>query len=194
MKLSVKKIFLIFVLSVITLSLSAQHMSFMGIPIGTHINTFRQSILSKGFKPFSSRDAAPNIYCFNGTFSGYRVTLNVQVTPKTKKVYSVYTVFTDFFYFKSGYNPRYGSGVSMKDITNVFNDLSAKLTKKYGNYYNYNPSDPQYLKWHIWHCKGGSIGLVIANYNDAPNCVKMFIDYSDEATERLRKQEEYDDI
>ena len=135
------------------------------------------------------------MYCFDGgTFSGYRVTLNVQITPKTKKVYSVYAVFTDLFYFKSGFNLKYGSGVSMKDITNSFDDLSQKLTKKYGNCFIYKPDDPQFLKWHSWQCKGGDICLVIANYNDAPDCVKMYIEYSDLSTRELCSQEEYDDL
>ncbi len=188
-----KKYLLSFVLLVISLSLSAQHMSFMGIPMGTHINTFKQSILSKGFKPTSSE--APNMYCFNGgTFSGNNVTLNVQVTPKTKKVYGVYAVFTDFFHFKSGYNPRYGSGVSMKLLYDVFDDLSTKLTKKYGNYFSYNPNDSQYYKWNYWTCKGGNISLVIVNYDDTPDCVRMFIHYTDESTEKIDIQEENDDL
>lgn len=178
-----------------SLCIVAQHMSFMGIPMGTHISTFNKTILSKGFKPLQTDDAAPNNYCYNGgTFSGYRVTLNVLVTPKTKKVYGVYAVFTDFFYFKSGYNPRYGRGVSMKDITESFNSLSKKLNQKYGECFPYKPDDAQYLKWNSWQSTGGYIDLVIANYNDAPDCVKMYIKYTDETTRRLNIREEDDDL
>ena len=178
-----------------SLCIVAQHMSFMGIPMGTHINTFKKSLLSKGFKTLQTNDAAPNIYCYNGgTFSGYRVTLNVQVTPRTKKVYSVYAVFTDFFYFKSGYNSIYGRGVSIKDITETFNSISKKLTQKYGECFPFTPDDPQFLKWNSWQSTGGDICLVIANYNDDPNCVKMYIEYSDESTRRLNNHEENDDL
>jgi hypothetical protein len=122
------------------------------------------------------------------------VTLNVQVTPKTKKVYSVIAVFSDFFYFKSGYNPIYGRGVSMKDITQTFNTISKKLTQKYGECFPFRPDDPQFLKWNSWQSTGGDISLVIANYNDAPDCVKMYIEYSDAPTRRLNSQEESDDL
>ena len=178
-----------------SLCIVAQHISFMGIPMGTHINTFKQSILSKGFKSKSVSDAAPNIYCFDrGIFSGYRVTLNVQVTPKSKKVYSVYAVFTDFLYFKPGYQLNNGNSVSMKDIVDTFDDLSKKLTNKYGNYFSYKPEDPQFLKWHTWQAKGGDISLVIANYNDTPECVKIYIEYSDESTRKLNSKEENKDL
>lgn len=190
-----KKLFIFFVLSIITLPLSAQHVRFMGIPMGTHINTFRKSILSKGYRHFSSSDAAPNIYYFDGgTFCGYRVSLNVQVTPKTKKVYDVHAIFSDFFHFKSGFNPRYGVGVSIKDITDLFYNLSTRLTQKYGNYFDFNPNNPVFIKWRYWHTRGGYVSLIIACYDDYPDCVKIAIDYSDESTRSLNDQEEADDL
>ena len=54
-----RKVFISIMLLMITLSINAQHMSFMGIPMGTHINNFKQSIISKGFKALSVTDAAP---------------------------------------------------------------------------------------------------------------------------------------
>jgi len=179
-----------FVISFITLSMSAQHISFMGIPLGTHINTFRQSILPKRFKATSA--AAPNTYCFEGGFSGYNVTLNVLVTPKTKKVYKVYGVFTDVIHCKSGND--YRCTTSMDGVNNAFKDLCQKLTRKYGSYYPFNPNDAQYYKWYNWDAKGGNIDLSIVCFNDQPDYVKLIICYNDKATQRLNDQEEYDDI
>ena len=86
------KYFLFFIFLNLTLSVWADHMSFMGIPINGPISTFQTGLINKGFK-FLQKDEDGRMY--KGKFYGESVELYVSYDQKIKSVYSVLVIFPE---------------------------------------------------------------------------------------------------
>lgn len=187
-----KRIIICIILFLFAINISAQHMSFMGIPMGSHFNTFRKSLESKGFKLSTDQMDNPNFYNYEGYFAGYKVGLVVSTTPTSKKVSDVWVIFSEFFHFKSGYNLKYGAGVSMDDVENLYLDLTDKLVSKYGLPKGYDENS-KFLKNLFFQTDAGNIMLTEEFLEDI-NCVRLTLYYSDKLTKELGNQEKINDL
>lgn len=189
-----KRIIICIILLLFAINISAQHLNFMGIPMGSHINTFSKSLESKGFKLATGTGMNyPNFYYYSGVFAGERVGLTVIVTPSTKKVSDVGVIFADYIHYKSGLNSSYGVGVSLDKINILFNDLSRDLTKKYGVPIESEKDDPMIKKSHWFRTNEGDIHLHI-EYIEEKNIVRVSLSYTDKSTDKLNSQERLNDL
>lgn len=85
-----KSLFLIIVLCM-SVSMKAQHFTFMGIPIDGSPDDFEQELVLRGFRRFEFVNNAefPVYRWYKGIFAGYKSTLLVSSTKKSNTVYSV---------------------------------------------------------------------------------------------------------
>lgn len=171
-----RKILSILVLLFITLPLAAQNMKFMGIPLGSSIASFKQSLINKGFswdsKKSDSREYN-SMYIFDGKFSGERVGLSVCITPKTRKVYEVCVRFKDLAY------SNYGNGISFDDQDYKYDKLYQSLCNKYGQptYYKIKLND-QFPCSTLWETSSGTVELFYSWYkNTYRNLDLVYTDY-----------------
>ena len=90
-----KKLFIIFLLSVLTLGAGAQSQAdprsllFMGVPLEGTIDSLKPRLLDNGFAEWGSSDDGEDYY-FRGKFYGIRAKLMVSVTAATRFVSSAY--------------------------------------------------------------------------------------------------------
>lgn len=89
-----KRLIFSFFIIFLSLSISAQHLKFMGIPIDGNINTFASKLNAKGFSisPLN-KDAGVGLRIMVGRFFNEAAQLWISYTPSTKTVYSVRVVF-----------------------------------------------------------------------------------------------------
>lgn len=78
----------------LSLSISAQHLKFMGIPIDGNVNAFASKLNAKGFSVSPlNRQAGAGLRIMAGRFFDQPAQLWINYTPATKMVYSVRVVF-----------------------------------------------------------------------------------------------------
>lgn len=173
----------------ITLSMTAQHMKFMGIPMGCSMNSFKQQLINKGFKVNikKTNDKLYNgMYCFNGKFSGELAGLSVSFSPKSRTVYTVNVRFKGLAYSK------YRNELKMEDQDARYDALVEGLTKKYGDpkYYKVKLSEEFPLAT-IWETPSGEVSLFYSWYlNTYRNMDLFYKDYS--AASKNKKEKESD--
>lgn len=81
-------------LFIVTLSVNAQHMKFLGIPMNTNITNFSAKLKSKGYKIApKNKHTGPGLRIMEGRFFNQNAELWISYTPSTKMVYSVRVVF-----------------------------------------------------------------------------------------------------
>lgn len=82
-----KKLFLLLILTLNSLLLSAQsHITFKGIPVDGPVSTFIEKLEKKGYKLWKEFDSG---YAMSGSFTGEEATIYVLFSPKTKTVWKV---------------------------------------------------------------------------------------------------------
>lgn len=81
---------LIIGLAIVAATAYAEHFKFMGITMDGDLATFEKGLLAKGFTPQEDcQDNTPTAKWYEGTFFGQDVVLCVNLTPKSKKVFSI---------------------------------------------------------------------------------------------------------
>ena len=81
-------------LFIVTLSVNAQHMKFLGIPMNTNITNFSAKLKSKGYTIApKNKHTGPGLRIMEGRFFNQNSELWISYTPSTKMVYSVRVVF-----------------------------------------------------------------------------------------------------
>lgn len=81
-------------LFIVTLSVNAQHMKFLGIPMNTNITNFSAKLKSKGYTIApKNKHTGPGLRIMEGRFFNQNAELWISYTPSTKMVYSVRVVF-----------------------------------------------------------------------------------------------------
>lgn len=89
-----KKVALFFFVIMLSLTINAQHLKFMGIPIDGNINTFASKLASKGFSVSQkNKNAGVGLRILKGRFYDRTVELWIEYTPSTKTVYCVQVLF-----------------------------------------------------------------------------------------------------
>ena len=88
-----KRYILTLILAIVATCCIAQHLTFMGIPMGKKIVDFKSQLALKGFKTVNQNN---NTYRMAGYFNGFNVTVDIETTPKTKLVYRVAVIFNDY--------------------------------------------------------------------------------------------------
>lgn len=94
-----KRISITFVFLCLWVISFAQNISFMGIPLGTNLNDFKEKLTEKGYtydNYKSNRGDSHDTYYFDGVFAGSVVTLSVTTTPKSKLISAVSVGFKDY--------------------------------------------------------------------------------------------------
>lgn len=171
-----KKIVLSLFLSFIALASVAQsqHIKFLGIPLGQSYTNFNQQLYAKGFKYDGL--GGPNMYFFSGTFAGEEVYVNVEVTPKSKKVSTIQVLFK-----------RFRKHSSSSDVRLKYDDILESLKKKYGMPGKSNNDEGFYFT--LWDVGDNSIFLGSIAGENFPLCLT----YTDKETAKLGKREEETD-
>ncbi len=97
---AIKKIFLVLILSVITISVNSQtHMKFMGITMDGNVNEFCEKLSSLGLK--KDKEQLKDGVCFKGQFYGEDADFIVHYDVETKNVYSVSVFIIKKFGFEN---------------------------------------------------------------------------------------------
>lgn len=82
-------ILFLFVFFMITTS-SAEHIKFMGVPVGGNVAAFKDSLKAKGF---IYKMSFKTLYSFEGIFANEVVAVEVLASPKTKQVCKIIVYF-----------------------------------------------------------------------------------------------------
>lgn len=98
-----------------TTAFSQEHMLFRGVPIDGTVESFAQSLVSKGFTKIGIQDGNTML---SGKFTGRDVIIVAYSSPASKKVYRVGVI--------------YQVDNTWSVIENLYNDLKSMLTQKYG--------------------------------------------------------------
>ena len=106
-----------------SMSMMAQHINFLGKPLGCNIATFKQRMIERGFK--SNGEVEPTVYSFDGIFGGDEVLVAAYLSQKTRIVYQVGVFYNDYRSFS--YDDD-----SKSTQKNKFNRLAESFVKKYG--------------------------------------------------------------
>ena len=176
---------IVIVLSLSCILCEAQVMSFMGIPMGANIESFKHKLLTKnGFTdhplPYE------NIYAVDGIFAGKRAAISIATTPKSKLVYQVLVAFTDVNYYEYEHD-----AAQKKELQeNLFEQIRLKLITKYGNPTQNTISYDCYLKWCFWETNEGRIDLMIYKPIDAALYRRLQVIYEDGITSQRNTSEE----
>lgn len=182
-----KKILLIVLFLSLSCSVgSAQSMTFLNIPMGTSISSFKQKLLAKkGFK--SHPLPYENIYGVEGSFAGMQAAFSIETTPKSKLVYSVLVSFSSFNYYTNDYN----ANQKQKAQENLYEDIRLRLIKKYGQPTRdtFSPNS-EFLKWCYWELKNGRVDLMISQPADLGTYRRIQVIYEDSKTAQKRRREE----
>ena len=141
-----KKILFILLSFFFTLSLMAQHISFLGKPIGCDITEFKQRMIARNY--VSNGEVENGVYSFNGMFGGYNTLIAAYLTSKSKVVYSVGVFYKDFTS-----NEYYDN--SLETQKNQYNLINDALINKYGI-----PSSTKDL-FSLWDVEYGEIILTV---------------------------------
>lgn len=163
-------------------------MSFLGIPMGTDIASFKQELLAKdGFKDHPLH--YDNIYGADGIFAGMVAAISIATTPKSKLVCDVAVAFTDFSY------ETYDSNAEQMQQAqeNAYEYCKAKLINKYGNPTQNTITFGCNLKWCYWELNEGRIDLMITQPADTKTHRKLQLVYEDKITGQKNMIEEDED-
>ena len=157
------KVFLILLLSIIvSFSINASKIQFMGKPLGCLYSEMDQFLLSKGFK-YLEEDS--NIYFYQGQFGGDNTEIAVYVSPKTKLIYRLCVLYTNF-------QGDYKDEVFMKLLMNKKEILYEFFIKKYGNP---NTVLDESIIWNV-----GEDGLIIIDTTEnLVDTMQLIIEYVD---------------
>ena len=185
-----KKVFSTILVSVLFLiNLSAQHMSFMGIQMGTNVDSFKQKMLQKnGFKEHPLPDKG--ILGIDGTFSGQDAAFSILYTSKSRLVEQVVVSFSTLNYYTTSYNANTREAMQ----NGYYDKFREEITKKYGtpSFEEYNSSG-DYIKWCQWNLNEGTIILYIAEYSDNPHYRRMDVVYEDKLAVKQGEKEKASD-
>lgn len=135
-----KKYFLFILISCISLSISAQHLKFMGLPIDGTITSFNSKLLTKGFRISpKNKTEGPGARVYRGKFANMPCDITMQYSTKTNIVFACNAVSDDSDDFISiietytklvdDYEFKYGSKVVKKEV-------SKKQLTEEGLFYN----------------------------------------------------------
>lgn len=161
----------------------AQHLNFLGIPMGSNINTFRKSLLAKrGF--YADGSDGGNIFYFQGFFNGNKCAFSVCTTPKSKKVYEIYVTFSDFTCYD--YSPESSKNLQFS----MYRKYKTQLSSKYGN--PFETTTEILLKASIWTLKYGEVYLII-DHQDQKKLRRLMVEYIDKASEQINEKESSSD-
>ena len=165
-----KRVFSLLLFVFLTMSVVAQQrMNFLGQPLGCSLATFKQRMVTKGYK--YKGEVETNIHYFDGVFGGDGVTACALVTPKSKTVYEVAVVYTDI------------SDYSKSDLDYKKESLVMSFIKKYGDY---SIENDIYTKWFY------NYGTIIIQYKYNSK-TPLIIWYDDELGEKKRESESESD-
>lgn len=162
------------------LSLSAEHLSFKGIPLEGSIYSFCQKLQASGFK-LVSRDT--NMRILEGKFTKYDVTVGVLSDQTGKNVTSVIvllpsseewkTLVNTYDYYKSLYTEKYGEPALCEENNPSKSDSNISLmyevhqgTISYGSVFL---APGGYIELSIEKANGLYTGQVIIRYMDEQN-------------------------
>lgn len=112
------RLILIGLFSIVSFSLNAKHLEFMGIPITGTITSFQTKLQSKGCSIAKGNDQLPSgIRGFKGVFAGKDCDIYVWYNHRTKQVYQVRAIsdcgasldiaHNTFYYYKNLLNQKY---------------------------------------------------------------------------------------
>lgn len=121
------RFFLIAWVAICSLTISAKHLNFMGIPINGTIASFQSKLQAKGCSIFKDNDQLPvGVRGFEGIFAGKKSLILVWYNSRSKQVYKV-QVATDgeltideahstFNYYKDMLNNKYDGQAFTSDM------------------------------------------------------------------------------
>lgn len=145
-----KKSIFIIVSLFFQINLFAQHISFLGQPLGCDFATFKNHMREKHFK-YKGKDRS--LHVFKGEFAGEKSKLYVKLNPKTGNVFSVMVVLNNYISAPDDY-------IKYDDLTRKYKSLKRDYISKYG-FTIYE--DAEGIRWYLEN--KGSIGLVINTVN-----------------------------
>ena len=172
-----KRYFVLTIMYLCFIPIMAQHMNFLGKPLGCSINTFKQRMVERGYK--SNGEVEPTAYSFDGVFGGDRVLVAAYVTPKSNIVYSVGVFYLD--YTSKSYDES-----SLNSQMDKFESLISSFTKKYGDI------SRKGNKFVIWELEYGDIIINIPG-DDEDISKNLIVWYNDEQSTKLRDEERESD-
>lgn len=166
-----KRVFTLLTFMLLTMFVVAQQrMNFLGQPLGCSWTTFKQRMVSKGYKYLG--EVETNIHYFDGVFGGDDVTIGAIVTSKSKTVYNIAVVFDEYH----SYN-------SKKTLDLKKNSLIKSFIKKYGNnFFEYGI----YTRWIF------NYGVITIQY-DISDKTPIIIWYCDKLGEEKSEKEQESD-
>lgn len=182
-----KKLFLLLILTLNSLLLSAQsHITFKGIPVDGHVSMFVEKLEKKGYK---LRDKLDSGYVMSGVFTGKEATILVLFSPKTETVWKVGVTFSqdgndwstiknNYLEYKQYYINKYG------EPHDDFNFFSSPYKENDGNEIQAIEEDKCHYSCYF-ELEEGSIAINISSYKnitisyeDAINLKKMELEKS----------------
>ena len=125
-----KKCIILFFMTCVFANTFAQHIDFMGIPLGQPMKTFDRSLRAKGFTS-DGESRVPNLHHYKGEFWRYEIT---------------YLIVEE----ENGRASRVVVAPLRSNISDL-NSLVNSLTKKYGRYTTKNGDE------YVWKLRGGEI-------------------------------------
>ena len=163
----------------------AQNMSFLGIPMGTNIESFKRELLAKN--GFSDHPLPyENIYGVDGIFAGMQAAISIETTPKSKLVYEVTVAFTDLSY--DVYDIDAAQKQELQE--DYYEQTRLKLINKYGNPTQNTISYNCFLKWCYWETNLGRVDLKIYQPIDDLSYRRLQVSYIDSKTAQKNLSEE----
>lgn len=166
-----KRVFSLLLFVFLTMSVVAQQrMNFLGQPLGCSLATFKQRMVTKGYK--YKGEVETNIHYFDGVFGGDDVTVGACVTPKSNTVFEIAVVYIKY----KSYSPKI-------DLENKKKSLIRSFVKKYGDY---DSEDDVYTGWSF------DYGYIVIelDYNRNTPLTIWYNDYL--AEEKYKREQESD--
>lgn len=155
-----KKFVILFVVSFCVVTLFAQHLSFLGIPLGQSQATIDQLLRQKGFKYVG--EAYEPAHMYEGAFWIYTKVSILARTDKGKVTEIIVTPSNNLYNKKTD-----------------LNNLVSNLNKKYGKYYSIEDEFNGHLVSYNWVVKGGCIQVTYSPNSIGEIYLSLrYIDYS----------------
>ena len=115
---------------------SAEHIKFMGVPVGGNVAAFKDSLKAKGF---IYKKCFKTLYSFEGIFANEVVAVEVLASPKTKQVCKIIVYFpqkdtwkglkSDYFRKKNLYKEKYPLDKDFEFFSSPYDEGSAQRYK-----------------------------------------------------------------
>ncbi len=172
-----KKLLIFTVLLFGSITLMAQHINFLGKPLGCSISTFKQRMTEKGYK--CNGEVEPTVYSFDGVFGGDQVLVAAYLTQKSHIVYSVGVFYTNYRSFSYDDN-------SKSDQRFKYYKLIESFIKKYGEP---DLTNDEFVQWNQ---EFGEI-LIIINGNESDSYRNLIVWYQDKEGGKKRIEENESD-